>query len=73
MNKSGVDYSIEQMNAAIQIETSPDKNELTQKSIEISMGKDETCINSIPGKFNVIQTDIKVYKITVEQNENIES
>ena len=73
MQKSGVEYNIEETDAAIQIETEPDKNEIAQNNIEPALGKDETCVNSAPGKFSVIQTDIKVYKIPVEQREDLES
>ena len=73
MQKSGVEYNIEETDAAIQIETEPDKNKIAQKNIEPALGKDETCVNSSPGKFSVIQTDIRVYKIPVEQREDLES
>jgi hypothetical protein len=73
MQKSGVEYNMEQTDAAIQIETEPDKNGIAQKNIEPALGKYETCINSSPGKFSVIQTDIRVYKIPVEQREDLES
>lgn len=73
MQKSGVEYDMEETDAAIQIETEPDKNEVAQKNIEPALGKYETCINSSPGKFSVIQTDIRVYKVPVEQREDLES
>ena len=73
MQKSGVEYDMEETDAAIQIETEPDKNEVAQKNIQPALGKYETCVNSAPGKFNVIQTDIRVYKIPVEQIEDLES
>lgn len=73
MQKSGVEYNMEQTDAAIQIETEPDKNKIAQKNIEPALGKYETCINSSPGKFSVMQTDIRVYKIPVEQREDLES
>jgi len=73
MQKTGVEYDIKDMDAAIQIRTDPDKNEIAQKNIETSLGKYETCINSVPGKFNVIETDIRVYRIPVEPDHNLES
>jgi hypothetical protein len=73
MQKSGVDYNIAQNDAAVQIETEPDKNEIAQKGIEVSLGKNETCVNSSPGKFSVIETDIRVYKIPVDQRGDLES
>ena len=73
MQKSGVEYNIEETDAAIQIKTDPNKNEIAQKNIEPALGKYETCVNSSPGKFSVIQTDIRVYKIRVVQRENLES
>jgi hypothetical protein len=73
MQRSGVEYNIGGTDAAIQIETEPGKNDIAQKNIEPALGKDETCINSSPGKFSVIQTDIRVYKIPVEQREDLES
>jgi len=73
MQKSGVEYNIEETDATIQIETEPDKNEVAQKNIESALGRDETCVNRVPGKFSVIQTDIRVYKIPVEQREDLES
>ena len=73
MQKSGIEYDIQDMDVAIHIETEPDKNEIAQKNIEGALGKDETCVNSAPGNFSVIRTDIKVYKIPVEQKEDLES
>ena len=73
MQKSSVEYNMEETNIAILIETDPDKNEIAQKNIQIALGKDETCVNSVPGKFNVIQTEIKVYKTPVVQKEYLES
>ncbi len=73
MQKSGVNYDIEAKDSAIQITTDPDKNEVAQQNIEPALGKDETCVNTTPGKFTVIQTDVKVYKIPLEQREDLES
>ena len=73
MQKSGVDYDIEAVDAGVHIETAPDKNEVVHKNIETALGKYETCVNSSPGSFSVIETDIRVYKIKVEQQENLES
>ena len=73
MQETGVEYEIEEMNTAIQIKTEPDKNEIALTNIEPALGKDETCINSSPGKFNVIETDIKVYKTRVKPRQDLES
>ena len=73
MQKTGVEYNVQETDSAIQIKTAPAKNEIAQKNIEPALGKDETCINSSPGKFNVIETDIKVYKTRVKPREDLES
>ena len=73
MQKSGVEYDIEEADAAVQIKTDPGNNDVAQKNIEPALGKYETCINSSPGKFSVIQTDIRVYEIPIEPREDLES
>ena len=73
MQKSGVEYDMEETDAAIQIKTEPDKNDIAQKNIESALGKHETCINSSPGSFSVMETDIRVYKIAIEQKEDLDS
>ena len=73
MHKSGVDYDIEATDKAIQIKTDPEQNELAQKSIDPALGKYETCVNSSPGNFSVIETDIRVYKIRIPQRDDLES
>ncbi len=73
MQKSGVEYDIQAMDSAVQIKTAPDKNEIAQKNIEPALGKDETCVNSSPGKFSVIETDIRVYKVRIDQRDDLES
>jgi len=73
MNKTGIEYNVEATGAAIQIRTEPDKNEVAQRNIEPALAKYETCVNSSPGKFSVIETEIKVYKVRVEPKENLES
>jgi hypothetical protein len=73
MNKTGVEYDLETTIAAIQIMTKPDNNEIAQRNIEPALAKYETCVNSSPGKFSVIQTDIKIYKHRVEPKEDLES
>jgi hypothetical protein len=73
MQKSGVEYDMEETDAAIQIKTEPDKNQIAQKNIESALGKYETCVNSSPGSFSVIETDVRVYKIPAEQGEDLES
>jgi hypothetical protein len=62
MQKSGIEYSIKERDTLIQIETDPDKNDVTHENIKSAMKKDEILVNSQPGKFSVIQKDIKVYK-----------
>lgn len=66
MQKSGVNYDIQETKTTIQIKTPPDKNEIAQKNIEPALGKYETCVNSSPGKFSIIETDIRVYKIKIK-------
>lgn len=66
MQKSGVEYSIEEKNSLIQIETEPEKNDVAHENIKSAMKKDEILVNSQPGKFSVIQGDIRVYKNTKE-------
>ena len=73
MQKSGVKYDIDGTDTAIQIKTDPDKNAVAQENIEPALGKKETCINSSPGKFRVIHTDIRVYKIPIKQRDDLES
>ena len=73
MQKTGVEYDIKDVDTAIQIMTEPDKNEIAQKNIETSLAKYETCINSVQGKFNVMETDIRVYKVPVEPDYSLES
>jgi len=73
MNKTGIEYNLEATTASIHIVTEPDKNEIAQKNIEPALAKYETCINSSPGNFNVIHTNIKVYKQRVEPREDLES
>ena len=73
MQKSGVEYDIEDKDASIRIETDPGNNEVAQKNIGTALGKDETCVNSSPGKFSVIQTEVRVYKIPIEPKEYLES
>ena len=73
MQKSGVEYDIAETNAAVQIKTNPDNNDVAQKNIEPALAKHETCVNSSPGNFNVIQTDIRVYKIPIEPRNDLES
>ena len=73
MQKSGVEYNVKESDAAVQIKTEPDKNDIAQKNIEHALGKYETCVNSSPGSFSVIETEIRVYKTPVEQREDLES
>jgi len=73
MQNSGVEYDIQAMDSAVQIKTDPDKNKVAQKNIEPALGRTETCVNSSPGKFSIIQTNIRVYKIRVDRREDPES
>ncbi len=73
MQKSGVEYDIQTTDSAVQIKTDPDKNKIAQKNIEPALGKSETCVNSSPGKFSVIETDVRVYKERVDQRDDLES
>ena len=62
MQKSGIEYSLAERDSLIQIETDADKNDVTHENIKSAMKKDEILVNSQPGKFSVIQKDIRVYK-----------
>ena len=73
MQKTGVEYNVQETVGSIEIKTDPNKNELAQKNIEPALGRDETCVNSSPGKFSVIETDVRVYKIRIEPKEDLES
>ena len=66
MQKSGIEYNIEEKDTLIQIATNPDKNTMAQENIKSAMKKDEILVNSSPGKFSVIQKDVKVYKTQKE-------
>jgi hypothetical protein len=66
MQKSGIEYNLEEKNTLIQIATNPDKNTMAQENIKSAMKKDEILVNSSPGKFSVIQKDVKVYKTQKE-------
>ena len=62
MWKSDIEYSVDERNAAICIETEPENNEVARKNIESAMGRRETCVNSSPGKFTIIQTNVNTRK-----------
>ena len=68
MQKSGVEYNLEEREALIQIETDPDKNVIAQDNIKSAMKSYEVLVNSSPGKFSVIQKDVRVYKTDKEEN-----
>jgi len=67
MQKSGIDYSLQEKDNLIQIETDPENNDVAIDNIKSAMIKDEILVNSQPGKFSVIQKDIKVYKKSKEE------
>jgi len=69
MQKSGIDYSLQEKDNLIQIETDPENNDIAIDNIKSAMIKDEILVNSQPGKFSVIQKDIKVYKKSKEDQE----
>jgi len=73
MHKSHVGYSIQDLDSAVQVKTNPDKNEIAQKNIQPALGKHEACINSSLGRFTIVQMDVRVYKVQVEPEENLES
>ena len=73
MEESGVNYDVQETKTSIHIKTDPDKNEIAQQNIAPALAKYETCVNSSPGNFSVIQTDIKVYKMKVEPKLDLES
>lgn len=62
MQESGVDYNLQEKDALIQIETDPEKNAKAEENIKSAMKGYEVLINSSPGRFSVIQKDVKVYK-----------
>jgi hypothetical protein len=62
MWKSDIEYFVDEKNAAICIETEPEKNEVALKNIESAMGRKETCVNSSPGKFTIIQATVNTWK-----------
>jgi len=68
MQKSRIEYNLEEKNTLIQIETDPDKNDIAHENIKSAMKRDEILVNSTPGKFSVIQKDVKVYKIEKEES-----
>ncbi len=70
MQKSGVEYSLEEKDTLIQIETDPDKNDIAHENIRSAMKKDEILVNSQPGKFSVIQKDIRVYRKSKDEEED---
>jgi len=68
MQKSGVDYNLQEKDTLIQIETDPENNDIAVENIQSAMKKDEILVNSQPGKFSVIQKDIRVYKKFKEES-----
>lgn len=70
MQKAGIDYSLQEKDNLIQIETDPENNDIAMENIKSAMIKDEILVNSQLGKFSVIQKDIKVYKKSKEYQES---
>ncbi len=70
MQRSGIDYSLQEKDNLIQIETDPENNDIAIENIKSAMVKDEILVNSQPGKFSVIQRDIRVYKKSKEESES---
>ncbi len=66
MRKHKIEYTVEDKSFTIKIQVEPSKNDEALKIIESSLGKREACINNAPGKFSIIQTFVKVYKIPAE-------
>ena len=62
MWKSDIEYSVHERNTAVCIETEPEKNEMALSNIKSAMGRKETCVNSSPGRFTVIQAAVKTWK-----------
>ncbi len=71
MQKSGIDYNLQEKDTLIQIETDPENNDVAVENIHSAMKRYEILVNSQPGKFSVIQKDIKVYKVS--KDEELES
>jgi len=68
MWKSDIEYSVDERNAAVCIETEPEKNEVALMNIESALGGKETCVNSSSGRFTIIQTVVKTRKTLSETN-----
>ena len=66
MQRSDLEYSIEDRGAAVHIETLPDRNQVALESISAALGRKETCVNSSPGRFSIVRTDIKIYRSPIE-------
>ena len=71
MQKSGIDYNLQEKDTLIQIETDPENNDIAVENIHSAMKKYEILVNSQPGKFRVIPKDTRVYKAS--KNEELES
>jgi hypothetical protein len=71
MQKSGIDYNLQEKDTLIQIETDPENNDIAVENIQSAMKKYEILVNSQPGKFSVISKDTRVYKAS--KDEELES
>jgi hypothetical protein len=69
MRKAKIEYTIEDKNFIIQIKIDPSKNDVAEKIIEKVLGKNEACINNVPGKFIIVRTYIISYKVPKQQLE----
>lgn len=63
MWKSDIEYFVDEGNAAVCIETEPEKNDVALRNIESALGKNETCVNNSPGRFAVIHISVKIWKM----------
>ena len=62
MWKSDIEYSMHERDTAVCIETESEKSEMALRNIRSAMGRKETCVNSSPGRFTIIQAAVKPWK-----------
>ena len=63
MRKSDIECFVDKGDMAVFIETEPEENEEARKNIESALGRNETCVNSSPGRFTIVQTTVKTWKV----------
>lgn len=65
MRKSKIEYKVEDKYFIVRISTDPAQNDEARKIIMESLWKNETCLNNAPGKFAIIKTYVRAYKIPI--------